>query len=202
MPFMDDEWLKTQFLLNPDKSKADLATALRLDPPAISKILAGKRQIKAQEYMSMRRYFGLPVDGERAVGMHSYHLKPLASGLQEQAVDQDDAAWVMPASLFETRTKAPPEQIRIFAIQESAMAPDFMPGEQVLVDLSDRQPSPPGVFIVSDGLGHIIRQCEYVSHSEPPEIKLSANNRKYDPYTLLLEKADIIGRVIAKLEWL
>ena len=155
----------------------------------------------------MRRFFGLPTDGARAAGQgagggKSYVLSPLEPAMQDKAETGEDDAWVMPAQLFENRTRAQPEQIRIFAVQEDAMAPDIARGEKVLVDLSDTRPSPAGTFVVSDGLGHIIRQCEYVPHSDPPAIRLSARNARYEPYTVALEKAEIIGRVIAKLQWL
>lgn len=211
---MDSQWLNTQFRLNPEKTKAGLAKALNLDAPAISKILAGTRQIKAHEYIGMRKFFGLPVDGEYAASgdrTKSYVLAPLSEDEEQEKKHTGQALydapapednWVMPASLFKSRTVAGPEQIRIFSVQENAMAPDFMPGEPVLVDLSDTKPSPPGVFLVSDGMAHIIRQISYVPHSDPPEIKLSAASPKYEPYTLSLKRTKIIGRVIAKLQWL
>lgn len=204
---MDAEWLKSQLKLNPARSKADLARALGLEPSAVSKMLSGARQIKAQEYVAMRRFFGLAVEGERALrptaaAENAYVIEPLGSALREQGADSDADAWVMPAHLFASRTKAPPEKIRIFEVHGDAMAPDFMPGTHVLVDLSDTRPSPAGEFVVSDGHGHIIRQCEYVPHSVPPQIRLSALNRKYDPYTAAQDRAGVIGRVIAKLQWL
>ncbi|PJB69826.1 MAG: hypothetical protein CO093_09550 [Alphaproteobacteria bacterium CG_4_9_14_3_um_filter_47_13] len=203
------EWLKSQFKLHPDKNKGALAKALGLEPPAISKILGGARQIKAQEYIIMRRFFGLPVDGERALrsgslpkSKNSYILEPLASGMKDREQQGSKDQWIMPASLFESRTSAPPEKIRIFAVQENAMAPDITRGEKVLVDLSDIMPTPAGIFIVSDGLGHIIRQCEYIPHSDPPSIRLSSSNPRFKSYVTELDKAEIIGRVIAKLQWL
>lgn len=210
---MDRQWLQTQFRLHPDKTKAKLAKALCLDAPAISKILAGTRQIKAHEYIGMRKFFGLPVDGEKSVrsgGTGAYIISPLdqeeQSGGDTISALHDDASplgdnWVMPASLFISRTKATPEQIRIFAVQESAMVPDFLPGEHILVDISDTKPSPPGVFLISDGLGYIIRQCAYVPHSSPPEITLVVVNKKYGSHTVALDKTKFIGRVIAKLQW-
>jgi len=208
---MDNLWLKAQFAAHPEKSKADLARLVGLDAPAISKILSGARQIKAAEYIAMRRFFGLPVDGEPSPGgggpdySGAAVLAPLGGGLSDSGSDlgaMDDDAWVMPARMLARRTSASPEQIRIFTVQENVMMPDFMPGEPVLVDLSSRIPSPPGVFIVSDGIGHIIRQCEYVPHSDPPTIRLSASTGKCEPYTMPFEKAGLIGRVIAKLQWL
>ncbi len=201
---MDSQWLKTQFDLHPDKSRADLARALELDPPAISKILAGGRQIKAHEYVAMRKFFGLPTDGERAVAGSSYRLQTLATGMaeKERADDQDawQDAWIMPASLLESRTDAPPEKIRIFTIRDNSMEPDFMVGAQVLVDLSDITPSPPGVFILSDGLGHVLRQCDIIPGETPLQVNVLAKNGT--AFRLPLNKAAIVGRVIARLDWL
>lgn len=202
---MDHHWLKTQFLVNPDKSKTELAEMLGLNASAVSKILAGTRQIKAQEYAIMRRYFGLPVDGDRAVsGARQYVIEPLsARGVQDGAASVlPDDNWIMPARLLEGRTKAPPEKIRIFEVRDNAMSPDFTIGEHILVDQSDHDPSPPGVFIVSDGRGHMIRQCEYVPHSQPPLVRLSTASGRFESRTVPLAEAGLTGRVIARLVWL
>lgn len=197
---MDALWLKTQFQLHPGKSRADLARALSLDPPAISKILAGGRQIKAHEYIAMRQFFGLPVDGERAAGAGSYRLQTLSNGLSDRSQPEDHDSWMMPARLLESRTQSPPEQIRIFTVRDGSMEPDFMVGSQVLVDLSDTVPSPPGVFVMTDGIGYVLRQCDVIPGENPLQINVSS--RSGASFRLSMEKAGIIGRVIARLEWL
>jgi transcriptional regulator with XRE-family HTH domain len=199
---MDSLWLQTQFRLNPEKTKADLADALGLDRPAVSKILAGTRQIKAAEYAAMRRFFGLPVDGERAARPGAtVTLQPLTTGLSDNNAGVDDG-WVMPASVLAQRTRGKPENIRIFTVQERAMVPELMPGETVLVDMADVTPSPPGIFVVADGLGHIIRRCAHVPQSNPPQIRITAADAQYESHTIGLSRAGIVGRVIAKLQWL
>ena len=82
------------------------------------------------------------------------------------------------------------------------MAPELLPGETVLVDLSDVTPSPPGIFVVADGLGHIIRRCAHVPQSNPPQIRITAADTQYESHTTDLARAGIVGRVIAKLQWL
>lgn len=199
---MNGKWLETQFKIHSEKTRVGLAIKLGLDAPAISKILSGKRQIKASEYLGMREYFGLTDAANQGASADGYVLRPFAQGgLSDQVAESDGNAWVMPERLLREKTKAPPEQIRIFDVPDSAMVPDFQKGEQLLVDLSDTKPSPPGVFVVSDGMTHMIRSCEYVPHSDPPKIKLNANNQKFS-YVMELDKAEIVGRVIAKLQWL
>ncbi len=201
--FMDYKWLNTQFRLHPDKVKAELAEFIGLEPPAISKILAGTRQIKASEYHAMRRFFGLPVDGERMTGAKKnkdagYVIQPL----QDRSKHQETGSWVMPASLLSQGTRAAPENIRVYPISDNTMAPDFQSGEYVLVDVSDVRPAPAGVFILSDHYGHILRYCEILPQSRPPKIRIQASGKTYEPYVTSLKGARIVGRVIAKLEWL
>lgn len=204
---MDHQWLQSQFKINPDKTKADLARALKLDAPAISKILAGTRQIKAAEYVAMRRFFGLPTDGAgfsaQGNDKSRYVIGALDGAMSETAQNETDQdAWIMPARLFENRTAATAENIKIFTAQEDAMQPDIMAGEHIVVDLSVTKPSPAGIFLLSDGVGQIIRQCEFVAHSDPPQIKVSARLDKYDSYIIEYQRVEMIGRVIAKLQWL
>lgn len=203
---MDAQWLKYQFDCNPTKSKAGLAEVLKLEPPAVSKILNGARQVKAHEYQEMRRYFGLPVDGEHATknSLDQYRLETLSEkhSMQEDLKPFSDDSWVIPASIMSKRTNAQPDQIKIFQINDNLMEPDHKRDEQVLIDLSDKSPSPPGAFIVSDGFGYMLRFCEFVPQSEPARVKVSAMNDRFQTQILDFEDFNIIGRAIAKLQWL
>lgn len=204
---MDSQWLKQQFDCNPEKSKAGLARLLKLEPPAISKILSGTRQIKAQEYNTMRQYFGLPVDGESfaQIPENTYRLDTLAgaqSKFEETTEQPPEDSWIIPAEILSARTQTPPEKIKIFKIEESLMEPEFKRGEHVLIDLSDSKPSPPSTFIISDGFGVMLRNCDYIPNSNPAEIRISASSAGFQTQTLQEQDFNIIGRVIAKLQWL
>ena len=110
---MDSQWLKIQLAAHPDKSKAELAKAVGLQASGISKILAGGRQIKANEYIAMRRFFGLPVDGEAAARSmrtsSSYTILPFEADTLQDNQNGIDAEWVIPANILSTRTQAPPD---------------------------------------------------------------------------------------------
>lgn len=202
---MDSQWLKTQFMAHPNKSKTALAEALGLEPPAISKMIKGSRQIKAQEYIQMRRFFGLPTDGENALTQHpsnAYTLQPL--DVQEKGLREGPAATeqnsIIPAGILNNRTQAPPDKIRIFQVRENIMEPLFRQGEYVLVDMQDKTPSPPGCFVISDGFGFMIRECAFIPHSDPAKIKISAPKTDFQPHVLEQDEFEIMGRVIAKLQ--
>lgn len=194
---MDAQWVKTQFDLNPEKTKAGLADALRLSASAVSKILKGTRQIKAHEYAAMRIYFGLPSHHDRAERRdNSYVLQPL-----RESDTKNTEEWVIPANVLSQRTGAPSGEVKIYKVEEKAMEPDFTQGAHVLVDQSDTSPSPPGMFVISDGFGHMLRQCELVTASSPQSIKISAKDPSYKSQTIALKDIQIFGRVIAKLQW-
>ncbi|MCE7887605.1 MAG: XRE family transcriptional regulator [Alphaproteobacteria bacterium PRO2] len=192
---MDSQWLKTQFAANPDKSKAGLAAAIGLEPPAISKILNGTRQIKAQEYLQMREYFGLPVDGHGAT-RKTYTVKA-QEGFDDGS--PPPAEWAIP-SVISSHAAGPNKANRVFQVRESFMEPEFKRGEHVLVDISDRKPSPPGAFIISDGFNNMLRYCEYTPKSGETEIRISARKDGFQPQILKPGDFIIIGRIIAKLQ--
>lgn len=210
MAFMDSQWLKAQFSAHPKKTKADLAKALGLEPPAISKIIKGTRQVKAREYEIMRAFFGLALDGTKAANANRkgsedrYTLATLEneSGLHDGGDGGKDSDWVMPANLLAQRTKAPPEKIKVFQVTENFMEPHFKRGEYVMLDLTDRTPSPPGAFVISDGFGYMVRHCEFIPKSNPPQTKISATDKSFEPQILEADDFEIIGRVIAKMQWL
>lgn len=204
---MDKQWLESQFILHPEKKKADLAKALDLEPPAVSKILGGIREIKAPEYLEMRKFFGLPVDGDASLGVskRAFVIKPFTpkkarKSMQDGGKSAEDN-WVIPSDLMKQKTSASPEKIQSFKVQEDMMAPDFNAGEYVLVDTSIKKPSPSGVFLMFDGLGEILRQCEYIPQSAPPQIRVTSLKKGSKASIFELKDNTIIGRVIAKVQW-
>jgi len=204
---MDSQWLKAQFELHPKKTKTALAKELGLEPPAVSKIINGTRQIKATEYMIMRRFFGLPSDGGHALGQgdkQSYVVESLNTDRQALRSPEHDAQaeWIIPAHIMEKHTQSSSENLKNFRVEDNMMAPEFHKDEHVIVDVSDQTPSPPGSFIVSDGFGFMLRHCEFVPGSEPPQVKITAIKDTFQSQKLTLKDFQIIGRVIAKLQWL
>jgi len=111
------------------------------------------------------------------------------------------AEWRMSTVMLRGQTTAAPEQIKIITVYGDSMVPDFLPGERVLVDLSDQTPSPPGVFVVWDGFGLVIKRLEMVPYSNPPTVKLKSANEAYDTYERALAEVVINGRVIGKWKW-
>lgn len=192
---MDSQWLKQQFERHPGKSKASLAKFLGVVPPAISKILADQRQIKASEYILMRQFFGYPVD----IPMESGVLLPermASQGMGEKThifniEDQDSVSQPIFSS----------PNVSVFTIKDASMAPDFMPGDAVLIDLSETRPDPAGVFLVKMESGPTLRQCRVIPKSKPLTIEIKSLADGASPIKLPARKAGLIGRASGKIDW-
>ncbi|MCR9256204.1 MAG: LexA family transcriptional regulator [Alphaproteobacteria bacterium] len=109
--------------------------------------------------------------------------------------------WQIPSDIASHVTKTHPEHIKILQVEGSSMAPDFYPGERIMVDTRSIVPSPPGIFVVWDGFNLVIKHCQVVPHSDPPRVVLKSRDPDVDPYERVLGEAYIQGRVIGKWLW-
>lgn len=118
--------------------------------------------------------------------------------------EDDNGTWGFPASFVQSELRASPADIRIITNEGDSMISDppkptdIQPGDKLVVRISDRTPSPPGIFIVHDGLGLVTKRVVLVDQSDPPTIRFLSNNPNYEPYERTLEEAHIMGRVIGR----
>lgn len=101
-----------------------------------------------------------------------------------------------PTLAFRENFGASPGRIRIIPVRGNSMEPRLWSGQRVMVDIEDKTPSPPGMFVVWDGLGLVIKNVEVVPNSDPLRVRISSSNRDFDPYERTLDEAHINGRVI------
>jgi len=108
------------------------------------------------------------------------------------------AEWQMPSEVVRYYSSAAPQDLRFITVLGDSMEPTLQPGQRVLVDIGDRTPTPPGIFVVWDGLGLVIKRVQALAHSEPPRVKITSDNPKYEGYERSLAEAYIQGRVIGQ----
>lgn len=108
--------------------------------------------------------------------------------------------WALPRQLLANQVGST-STMRIIQVMGDSMIPEFNPGDRVMVNTADRMPSPPGVFVLWDGFGLIIKRCEMVPHSTPPKAILSSANNNYSTYEMEISQLDIQGRVVGKWQW-
>jgi len=111
-------------------------------------------------------------------------------------------AWRVPTEVVRFYSTAPADELRIITVMGDSMEPTLQPGQRLLIDTGDKTPSPPGIFIVWDGLGLVVKRVQVIAHSEPTRVKITSDNPKYEAYERTLAEAYIQGRVIGQWRWL
>lgn len=110
------------------------------------------------------------------------------------------AEWTLPEDLVRGHT-TPGRHLALIRVEGNSMEPEYHPGDRVLVDLSRRKPSPPGEFVIWDGMGLVLKRVELVPNTEPRRIRLLSINPGYTPYEVVLDEHTIVARVIGKWQW-
>ena len=120
------------------------------------------------------------------------------TGDNEKVVGQ----WRVPSEVVRFYSTAPADELRIITVMGDSMEPTLQAGQRVLVDTGDRIPSPPGIFVVWDGLGLVVKRVQALAHTDPMRVKITSDNANYEAYERTLAEAYIQGRVIGQWRWL
>jgi phage repressor protein C with HTH and peptisase S24 domain len=91
--------------------------------------------------------------------------------------------------------RAEPAMLRIMRVEGDSMTPTLLDGDTVLVDLARRSPTPPGIFVLHDGMGLVAKRLEHLPNSDPPTVRIVSDNEHYSPYESTAEEVNIIGRI-------
>lgn len=101
-----------------------------------------------------------------------------------------------PMESFREAFSISPTRIKIIPVRGNSMEPELWPGQRVMVDIDDKTPSPPGIFVVWDGLGLVLKYVEVVANSDPVRVRISSAHHAFQAYERNLDEAHINGRVI------
>lgn len=106
--------------------------------------------------------------------------------------------WILPSRDIEAYTTAPERALKIVRQIGDSMEPTIAPGTPLLLDLGDRVPSPPGVFLIHDGVAPVVRRLEVLIGSEPTMVAIKCDNARYETHHRALADVHIAGRVIGR----
>ena len=85
--------------------------------------------------------------------------------------------------------------LRAMSVQGDSMLPTLQDSDTILVDLNQRNPIPPGIFVLHDGMGLVAKRLEHVPFSDPPRVRIISDNTRYSPYECTADEINIVGRV-------
>jgi transcriptional regulator with XRE-family HTH domain len=213
-----------RLLTESGRTQRDLARHLGVDPSIVNKIIKGTRQIKADEADQIRSFFKsilprnpveinkessflhgrsgnvtIPEVDMRAGGASGGDLRVWTADNADP--DNIEQLWSVPSSWVNTIPSPLGRDLYIFPVVGNSMAPDFPAGSRVLVNGADRQPSPPGPFVVFDGLSFVIKLVSYEPFSDPAMVSLASRDQAFPTYTRTADEAHIQGRVVGHWVW-
>ena len=114
----------------------------------------------------------------------------------DDAADIEGQLSYFPEDLIRHGLHRRPEELRAMDVVGPSMAPVLESGDQVLVDITDRNPSQPGIFVVWDGSGLVAKWVERVAHADPPRLRILSENSRFAAYEVVEDEAHVAGRVV------
>ena len=131
-------------------------------------------------------YVGIPTMGTRA-GMGG-------GGFGDE--DMLNGPTMLPERLIRTELRGEPTDFVVMEVEGQSMQPVLESGDQVLVDRRKKNPSNGGLFALWDGFGIVVKWVERVANSNPAALRIASENKVFQPYEILAEEANIIGRIV------
>ena len=124
-------------------------------------------------------------------------LLPTFVGLGSGGTGDDDPGQVsFSRDLVERELRADPDTLLAMVAEGNSMEPEFLGGDQILVDTRRKSLAQPGAFCLWDGDGHVIKYLEKVPGSDPPRVRVISRNSLYEPHERMLEEINVVGRVV------
>ena len=118
------------------------------------------------------------------------------AGAWNEELEEIKEAWLFADPLIRHEFRAKPDDLRMITVDGDSMEPLLSSGDRIMIDVSRNLPSPPGIFVIWDGLGLVAKRIEHVPHSDPPRLVLKSLNPEYDSYERSAEEIRIVGRAV------
>jgi phage repressor protein C with HTH and peptisase S24 domain len=182
-----------------------LSNLLGISPDKVSKARSGVRKWTAAEVAKITRFLegggdmstspDLPeADGDMAYV--SIRIVPSYAGAGGGGSgDGDQLVARLPRSLIEEDLRGRASDFELIDVRGDSMAPDFQHGDQILIDLRDRNPLQPGPFVLWDDDGYVVKLVERAPARRGWYRIFSANER-YSAYEVEETETTIRGRPV------
>lgn len=107
----------------------------------------------------------------------------------------DPGQALIPRSLIEDELRAKPSDLLLIEARGESMAPDFLHGDQILIDKRDKNPVQPGAFALWDGDGYVVKLVERIPR-ERGRYRIFSVNGRFSSYDVDEEEITIMGRPV------
>ena len=129
------------------------------------------------------------------IDVKEYDVAPSAGGGAMVYEEEEKAVWSLPASYVAGIARSP-KQTAILEVVGDSMSPTLATGDKIMVDLTDKNPRNPGIFVLFDGDATVVKRIEIIPGSSPAMLVLISDNPLHRDYDVPAESVHIAGRVV------
>ena len=182
----------------PEYPRKKLAELLQVDEQLLTNIPLNSIRKDNSQLASIKEIDVYGGCGSAAEAMVTNTTDKYGNTITADAVRQ---SWLVPYEYL-NEIRCTPEDTRIIEALGDSMVPTIFSGDKVIVDVSSKGkiPSPPGIFVIWDGMGVAIKRIEYIPNSDPPAIRVISDNPNHPPFERTCGECQIIGRVIGLIK--
>lgn len=99
-------------------------------------------------------------------------------------------------SWIRDRLSASSDGLVLIYVCGDSMEPTLFHNDTVMVDTTRKTPTPPGIFVLFDGFGLVVKRLEHVAAAGVKAFRIISDNPQYSSYERLPDETFIIGRVV------
>lgn len=127
------------------------------------------------------------------VEISSIEIEPSINGATIVSTHNERKPYYFRSDWVQKKLNARPEDLRAIFVRGDAMNQTLHEGDMLLVNITQKSPNPPGIFLLFDGMGLVIKRLEMVTKDQ---VRVLSDNAQYSPYERNLDELNIVGKVI------
>ncbi len=148
---------------------------------------------KARQRMPQQGAVVPVVAAPERVQIPEYDVLASAGGGSNIELEQVKGNWDFDLTFIHQLGVSPRNAV-IVEVRGDSMEPTLSSGDRIMIDRGDTNVSMPGVFLIFDGDGTVVKRIEKVYGSEPLKVRLLSDNGRHAPYEVPASGIVIIGR--------
>tara|TARA_R110000868_G_scaffold177787_1_gene416832 strand:- start:1105 stop:1749 length:645 start_codon:yes stop_codon:yes gene_type:complete len=123
-----------------------------------------------------------------------YDIRASAGGGSLTSEENIRSEWPFDPAYISDFLGLPTSELAIIEVRGDSMEPTLSSGDRVMVHMTDRQASQPGIFILYDGGGTVIKRVEKIPGRDM--LVLISDNPLHTRYEVSGDDVQIVGRVV------
>lgn len=86
--------------------------------------------------------------------------------------------------------------LAMIEVRGDSMEPTLSSADKVMINMADKHVQQPGIFVLWDGNGTVVKRVEYMFGTETPKVLLISDNNRHNDYEVEIDQVQIVGRVV------